>query len=227
MTAEEQVYALFVQANPVPDPAGLPLALEAPEPLLQPVDGRRRTMLTEERHRTEPPKPKRSWVRPVMAGVAALVVVVGIAVVSFGGETVPVAEEGEPVAAVDAKPVVTMDGTTVVYAGPALIATGEVEMTMVADFPDTGTMVVSQFGTREALDAELARVPSGTDTSLHFNDARIPNALVAAQITAAAGSTRSQAVSMVPGYYVIDAYTVSGRQMSHMWRLPTVIEVVE
>lgn len=76
MSTSERVYALLVEANPVPDLDALTPEIAASDVRLHLVEPRRRTMQTEERieiQRPEPPR-RRPWVIALAAAVIALVV---------------------------------------------------------------------------------------------------------------------------------------------------------
>ncbi len=82
----ERIYALLVDANPIPDIDNLP-------PHLYVVDSRGDDMQTQTRQRTEPtpPKRRRNWV-PALAGATAVVAAAIVVVfVAIGGEQGPVA----------------------------------------------------------------------------------------------------------------------------------------
>lgn len=226
MTGDEQVYALFVQANPVPDPDALPLTLETPTPLLYPIEERMGIMLTQERSRVEEPQQKKRWLRPLAAVAMAFVVVLilGVGVWWPSGDDVP-----PPVAAEDADTVVTFDGEVVGYDGPALIASGLVEFTLINQLDEEASFAVWRFPTRAALDADLEQHPVGTDMALE-PDSLTPAAeggIGQLSIDAPAGEEESGTSLLPAGWYLMDVVTDTNGIPSHVWRADVVVEVVE
>ena len=94
----ERIYALLVDANPVPD-------IDNVSPHLELVDSRKDDMQTLTRTRTEPAPPSRPrWRAPaVAAAVAAAVIAIGIAIFALGGD------EGTPVDEIGAPPLETAE----------------------------------------------------------------------------------------------------------------------
>ena len=223
MTGEEQVYALFVQANPVPDPDALPLTQEAPAPLLYAVEERKGIMLTEERSRVEEPQQKKRGLRPLAAVAAAFVVVLilGAGVWWLSGDDV-----SSPVAAEDADTVVTFDGEVVGYDGPTLIEGGPVVFTLVNELDETVTLFAWRFATRDALDAELARVPGGTDLALEPASPTPQDGIVQLRIFAQAGEDETAMSLLPPGWYLMDVLTTTNGANNHPWRADVIVEVV-
>lgn len=99
MNSPERVYALLVEADPVPDPETLAATPEeATSPHLHVVDPRRDPMQTDERVRTLKPRPpgRRRWIPALVAGLAVVVAVVAAVVLLRSDEAVPPAEEPQP-----------------------------------------------------------------------------------------------------------------------------------
>ena len=226
MTGDEQVYALFVQANPVPNPDALPLALEAPAPLLlYPVEERKGIMLTEERSRVEEPQQKKRWLRPLAVVAAAFVVVLALG----AGVWWLTGDEASPVAAEDADPVVTFDGEVVGYNGPDLIQSGLVDFTLINQLDEEATFAVWRFPTQAALDVALEQHPVGTDIALE-PDSSNPAAdggIAQLSIDAPAGEEESGTSLLPAGWYLMDVVTDTNGIPSHAWRADVIVEVVE
>jgi hypothetical protein len=180
-------------------------------------------MLTEEQPRVEAPQTKRSWLRPVLAVAAAFVVVIA-AGVSFwwasGGDTVP---------AVDAKPLVTFDGSAAVYDGPVKIERGAIEFTIENTTSEPVAMTVFVFETQEALDAELAQRPLGSDfpMDLHAGMSGNEEGTMWANLTTDPDSSLTGAFMMPPGHCLIDVATLEAGAPVHAWRAAETFEVVE
>ncbi len=222
MNGEEQVYALFVQANPVPDPAGLSLTLETTKPLLQPAEEGRGIMLTEERSKTEAPKQKRSWSRPLAAATGAFVLILAV-----GGIAWWLAAEADPlvVAAEDADTTVTFDGQ-VVYAGPELVSRGYVEFTFLNGFDVAATLVGWRFYDQAGLDAELARFGLGDELALEQDAPPPANAVTQFEMRVPAGGEEVARVFMPPGWYLVDVVTAESGYADYAWRGDAIVEVV-
>ena len=223
MTGEEQVYALFVQANPVPDPAGLSLTLETTKPLLQPAEEGRGIMLTEERSKTEAPKQKRSWSRPLAAAAGAFVLIL-----AFGGIAWWLAGEADPlvVAAEDAGTTVTFDGQVVSYAGPELVSSGYVEFTFLNGSDVTATLVGWRFYDQAGLDAELAQHGRGEELALEQDTPPPTNAVIQFEMRVPAGGEEVARVFMPPGWYLVDVVTTESGYADYAWRADAIVEVV-
>lgn len=154
MKDAERIYALYVQANPVPD-ADL-LSLTRDEATLLTIEGSQ-DMLTQEPVSTptvSPPTKRRS-----IAAVGAIAAVVAIGLVTA---LLLNSDESQPVAAADAAPEVTFDGTTCSYEGPLVVEEGTVEFSMNnsanVDFALAGWRMEEP-----VLSEELQRTPIGTD----------------------------------------------------------------
>jgi hypothetical protein len=222
MTGDEQVYALFVQANPVPDPDALPLTLETSAPLLHAVEERKGTMLTEERSRVEEPQQKNRGLRPLAVVAAAFVIVLALGAGVWwltGGDPTPVAAE-------DADTVVTFDGEVIGYDGPELIQSGLVNFTLINEFDESAMLAAWRFPTRAALDAEIARVPVGTDMALEPGSP-MPTGLGEIGLDAPAGQEDSTMYLLPVGWYLMDVVTTADGYNDHVWRADVIVEVVE
>ena len=103
MKDAEFIYSLYVQANPVPDPDQL--ALTRDEAVLL-TDERSPDMITEERvDSSQPTPPKRKRLAAALGAAAVLIVAIGaVAILASRGS--------DPVAAGDAKPIMTFDGSS-------------------------------------------------------------------------------------------------------------------
>ena len=94
MSRTERIYALLVEANPVPDPDVLPERLVDTEPHLRIIDPRRETMHTEETTQptTRERQPRRRWI-PALAAAAVVAAVAVGALLLTNIESEPSAEE--------------------------------------------------------------------------------------------------------------------------------------
>lgn len=223
MTGIEQAYALYVQANPVPDPAELSLTHDAFAALPDLAVERSSVMLTEDQRRVEAPRTEPSWLRPVLAAAAAFVVVIAAGLAFWwasGGDTVPAA---------DAKPMVTFDGSAAVYDGPATIETGAVEFTITNTSSEAIAATVWAFDTQEALDAELALQPLGSDfpMDLQAGISGPAEGAMWANITADPEGSSTGAFILPPGHYLVDVVTLEAGAPVHAWRAAETFEVVE
>ena len=211
MNNAERIYALYVQANPVPNPDLL--AATRDETVLHPIEGSE-DMITQE------PIEERPFVRAtrrnvlVAVGAFAAILVVGLATVLLvdGGNS-------GPVAAGDARPEVVFDGTTCTYDGPTQIEVGTVEF-MVLNQSDTDFTLAGWLLAGEALETELLRTPVGSDMAITAGDP-MPAGLPSFGWPTDAGSSRTETWLAAPGTHLVDC-VVTG---DHVWR-PARIEVV-
>ena len=220
MTDTEQVYALYVQANPVPDPEVLPLTRAEAELLTL---ERSTVMDTREKIEVRPTPPTPPRRRRLAFGLAAIVVVAAIAVGAF-----LVAGDGDsPVAAADASLEVVFDGTACRYNGPTLIEAGNGTLTLVNT--STEPIEVTGFNMQESfLDWELERTPLGTDMALTPN-AVTPAGDMAFFIKAEPGSEGAGLATLLAGTHIIDClYYEPPNDLypNHLWRAQTTVEVV-
>ena len=217
MTGEEQVYALYVQANPIPDPAGLPLTLEPTEPLLQSVEDGRGIMLTEERSQTRAPTPKRWWQRPLAVAAAAFVLVLAVGAVAWWTAS---GDSGSVVAA-DADTVVTFDGEVITYDGPDSVVFGNVEFTFRNEHDQAASLVAWRFDDQAALDAELAQLGLGGEMPREPDTPTPADATRVFEIYEPAGGEEELRWLMDEGLYVMDVAT-----LDYVWRADVIVEVV-
>lgn len=222
MSDADRVFALFKEANPVPDPSLLPTTRD--EAALPTFEG---SMIMDTRETTQarPTEERvRGW-KPVVAVAAAflvIVVVVGGAILLMGGE-------GEPVAAAEAQPVVTCDGETCTWDGPTALTPGDLQIEFVNDSPRTITFAVWMMN-GAALEDQLANRPAGTDIALPPDDA-VPEGELAFYFDVAPGGTQTGSVAVTAGNgYLVDCLTTAasdeGDYYDHLWR-PATIDVVE
>ena len=214
MTDTELVYALYVQANPVPDPEALPLTQAEPELL---THERSQDMDTQQRMEVRPAPTARPRRRSLAFGLAAILVIAAVAVSAFlivgGGD--------DPVAAGEASPRITFDGAACRYEGPTLIETGTVTFTVVNT--STEPMQFVAFNMPEnSLDAELERTPLGTDMSLSPT-APMPDGEMSFLTTALPGSEFLRPWGMQVGTNIIDCVT---EDTDHVWRAGALVEFV-
>ncbi len=116
MKDAEQIYALYVQANPVPDPDLLPLTRD--EAVLLSIEGSQ-AMQTQEPTKEQPAARTTGRNILVAAGAFAVVIVIGLIAALLINNS-----DSGPVAAADAAPVVVFDGSTCTYDGPTQIEEG-------------------------------------------------------------------------------------------------------
>jgi hypothetical protein len=222
VTDTELVYALYVQANPVPDPTLLPLTQAEAEAGLLTHEGST-DMDTRERIETRP-APKAPPRRSLALGLAAVLVVAvaAAAIVWFvaGGD------EGA-VAAGNARPEVVFDGESCRYNGPTLIEQGNTSLLLTNTSSDAVSAIGFNIPTSE-LTAELAAAPLGSDMSLSA-DAPMPAGTTAFSVSADPGSEATGPLTLLPGTHLIDClYYESANSVlpDYVWRAQTLIEVV-
>lgn len=216
MKDAERIYALYIQANPIPDPDLLPLTHD--EAALLTLE-RSQEMETKERAVDRPVRPPRKRNRIAAVVTATVVMVAAVVAVAW------LVADGEEAAvpAVDAAPEVTFDGATCVYRGPGLIEQGMVEFTTV----NSGSSTVGLAGwlmTEPALSAELERTPVGTDMALDPT-APMPEGRMWFVFDTGTGESTTWPVTLMAGTYLIDCVTYTNGVSDHVWR-PAQIEVV-
>jgi hypothetical protein len=152
------------------------------------------------------------------AGAFATVLVAGLVTVLLvmGGDS-------RPVAAIDARPEVVFDGTTCSYDGPTKIEVGVIEFTLVNSADEEFTLAAWRMQ-GEQLEAELARLPVGSDIAVTASDHGPTGVGVGGWITDP-GSTGTGAAGFASGTYLIDCVTTTGSSRDHAWRSAQ-IEVV-
>lgn len=215
MIDTEQVYALYVQTNPIPDPGSLPLTQAEAELL---AHERSRDMDTHERIPIQPAPgvpPRRGLAYGLVAVVVIAVAAAAVVLFVAGGD------DG-PVAAADATPRVVFDGGSCRYEGPTLIETGIVEFT----FVNASSQRFAAAGWRmpeAGLAAELERFPLGTDTT---ELDPMPNGTLMLNAETEAESESTSPRSLTAGPHLIDCLAYEGGSTNHVWRAATVVEVV-
>ena len=218
MTDTEQVYALYVQANPVPDPDELPLSQVETE--LLPFE-RSKDMDTQERIAVRPSPKIGQRRRGLVFGLAAIAVVVAVGVGAF-----LIAGEGNsPVAASEAFPEVVFDGSSCRWDGPSRIERGEVQITVINTTTDSFTLS-GWLLVEPALSEELGRTPLGTDMATS-STTPAPAGLNTFLIPVLPQSEVAQPLRMEGvGPQIIDCVTSSEGNVDHVWRAQTTVEVV-
>jgi hypothetical protein len=218
----DRVYALFEEANPVPDPSLLPATRD--EAALPTFEG---SMIMDTRETTQarPTEERaRGWKAVVAVAAAFIVVLVGV-----GGAILLMGGEGEPVAATEAQPIVTCDGEACNWDGPTTLTPGDLRIEFINDSPRGITFAVWTMN-GAALEDQLANRPAGTDIALLPDDA-VPDGDLAFFFNVAPGGSRSESLAVTAGNsYLVDCLTTAasddGDYYDHLWR-PAAIEVVE
>lgn len=217
MKDAEGIYALYVQANPVPDPELLPLTRD--EAALLTLE-RSSDMITQERIEEPQPATPTRGKRLIIALSSAAVVIVAVvaAAILVGGESRPVAA----VAAVDANPAVEFDGTACSYEGPTLIEEGIVEFSMTNSADRDFAFAIIQM--EEAwLSRELALFPIGSHIETTPDDP-LPEPVGNMRFFwVSPNESRIQEWALASGFYLLDCAT--GDPADHVWRVAQ-IEVV-
>ena len=212
MKDAEQIYALYVQANPVPDTDLLPITRD--EAVLLSIGGSQ-AMQTQEPTKEQPAARNTSRNILVAVGAFAVVIVVGLIAALLINNS-----DSGPVAAADAAPVVVFDGSTCTYDGPTQIEEGTVEFST-SNSADVPFQLIGWFMSGDALSEELQRTPVGTDMEMSLTD---PGPMPAGELnlgwTTPPGDTQTQAWPFATGTYLIDCVTED-----HVWR-PAQVEVV-
>lgn len=218
MSDTERVFALYVQVNPVPEPDLLPSTRD--EAQLPIIEGST-IMDTRERIEVRPPERVRRW-KPAVVVAAAFVVVLGIvgSVLLLTGDG-----DGGPVAAADARPMVTCDGESCTYDGPTRITAGTVEFTLVNNGPREISLGVWTMN-GAALAEELDRTPVGTDMALVPEDP-VPQGDLKFVFSAGAGETATYSGFFVSlgTTHLLDCVTATegeGGFVDHLWRVAAI-----
>lgn len=210
MRDAEQIYALYVQANPVPDPDVLPHTRD--ELVLLPIEGSQE--MTTQKINPEHPAPHTTSRNVLVAvGAFAVVLAVGLVAALFMSN-----RDLGPVAAADAAPVVVFDGDTCTYDGPTEIEEGTVEFSITnsadIEFALGGWLVGAA-----TLEAQLEITPVGADAYAGPDVAPPEGDLVFAWFVSPDESVM-QSEQLPIGAYLIDCKTDD-----HVWR-PAQINVV-
>ena len=212
MKDAEQIYALYVQANPVPNPDLLPLTRD--EAVLLSIEGSQ-VMQTQEPTKEQPAARNTSRNILVAVGAFAVVIVIGLVAALLINNS-----DSGPVAAADAAPVVVFDGSTCTYDGPTQIEEGTVEFST-SNSADVPFQLIGWLMSGDALSEELQRTPVGTDMEISLTDpSPRPAGEIALGWTTSPGDTQTLAWSFAAGTYLIDCWTED-----HVWR-PAQVEVV-
>jgi hypothetical protein len=211
----ERIYALYVQANPVPNSDLLDATRD--EAVLLPIEGSEDMITQEPIERSPRVRPSRRNML-VAAGAFSTVLIAGLVTVLLvmGGDS-------RPVAAIGARPEVVFDGTTCIYDGPTKIEVGVIEFTMVNSADEEFTLAAWRMK-GEQLEAELSRLPIGSDIAVTTSDHGPTGVGVGGWITDP-GSTRTGSAGFASGTYLIDCVTTTGGSSDHAWRTAQ-IEVV-
>ncbi len=227
MSDVERVFALYVQANPVPEPDLLdPTRDETELPIIEgSPDMNQSPTELKDRVRVRQPEPFRRW-NPAAALAGAFVVVLAIV-----GAVFLLRGEAGPVAAADAHPVITCDGESCSYEGPTSVFEGEVEITFVNDGPRFMQLGVWAMGASE-LAAELERTPVDTDRALDPDDP-VPLGDLALVLDGFPGQEVTNTLLLTaPQTHLIDCLTTTMDETGgfayndHLWRVAE-IEVIE
>lgn len=211
MKDTEQIYALYVQANPVPSPDQLPLIRD--EAALLPIEGSE-DMQTQEPIKEQPTDRNTGRNVLVAAGAFAVVIVIGLVAALLFGNGDP-----SPVAAADAAPLVIFDGSTCTYDGPTRIEEGTVEFST----SNSGDVWFNLTGWRmdgDALADELDRLPVGTDMAVTPSDPMPAGEAVLGWYVLPGKSHTLSWAFITEGTYLIDCVTDD-----HVWR-PAQLEIV-
>ena len=211
MKDTEQIYALYVQANPVPNPDLLPLTKD--DAVLLSIEGSE-DMQTQEPIKEQPVARNTSRNVLVAVGAFAVVIVIGLVTTLLLTSN----DEPSPVAAADAAPVVVFDGSTCTYDGPTVIEEGTVEFSTT----NSGDMWLNLTGWRmsgDALAEELERTPVGTDMAVTSSDP-MPAGQPVLGWYILPGKSHALTWAFTEGTYLVDCVTDD-----RVWR-PAQLEIV-
>lgn len=217
MNSPERVYALLVEANPIPEPQAVP---PLPSPVL--LNERRSVMLTQEPTETKQIVARPRWPRAMVA-FAATVVVIGAAAVMWA-----IGTDDGPVAAGDARIEVTFTGDGTSYVGHREIFEGITELTLINQGETTASFVVQRFDTGSVELAEnLALAAEGGD----FLTEDLPPGMVDIYevLPAASGaSPATPSILLEPGTYILDAGLGSDEiDGTHVYRAAVITVVAD
>lgn len=211
MKDAEQIYALYVQANPVLNPDLLPVTRD--EAVLLSIEGSH-VMQTQEPTKEQPAARNSSRNILVAVGAFAVVIVIGLAAV-----LVINSGDSGPVAAADAAPVVVFDGSTCTYDGPTQIEEGAVEFS-ITNSGDTVVALAGWLMSGAALEAELQRTPVGANMDAP-PDAPLPEGEAVFAWVTSQGASLARTSLLSAGTYLIDC-----KAGDHVWRAAQVEIVV-
>jgi hypothetical protein len=209
VSSPERVYALLVEANPIPDPRSV-----SPVPSLAFAFERRSVMLTEEPSQTKYMTARPRWLRAV-AAFAAVLIVIG------AGVTWAVATDGGPVAAGDARIEVTFTGDGTSYLGDRVIIEGTIELTYINEATTPAWLALHRYDTgSDALAAELDFLQEGENArpgdKAPGSDFQL--------LEVYEQGRHAVTIALLPGTYLIDAGP-DWDEPTHVYRV-AVIEVV-
>lgn len=223
MSNVERVFALYVQANPVPEPDLLSPTRDETELLT--IEGS--TEMDEsatdmgDRIDTRPVPQQRRWnPATALAGGFAIVLAIVGAVFLLRGEA-------GPVAASDANPVVTCDGESCSYDGAESIFEGSVEFTLANNGTKDLMLLVWRFSSATEVTFELDQLAIGADMELEPGD-RVPDGYNTLLFEAQVGQREVESIGLLGEYtYLIDVVTTPTEGYhDHAWRVAR-IEVLE
>jgi hypothetical protein len=207
----EFIYSLYVQANPVPDPDLLPLTRD--EAALLSFERSPDMMNQEETDNVQQGTPvRRSRLVAAIGAAAVLVAALAVVVLWAGRDTAPVA-------AAEAEPVMSFDGSVCSYEGPTLIEEGTITFALTNAANRTAELGYVRLEEAE-LAEELELIPVGSDAAVA---SPIPPGY-ARFVEMAPGESVMRDYLMRPGFHVLDCAT-GDPVVDHVWRAAQ-IEVV-
>lgn len=138
MSTQEQVYALLVEANPVPDPDALPASLTDAHPRLRVIEARRSDMQTQTdidvgEAGEQAPRRRRRGVWAFAATALVAVLLGATAWMIWGGKGGPWTDEPD-------HPTVVFDGEMAAYRGPASLEKGRFTVSFENDYDGTALL---------------------------------------------------------------------------------------
>ena len=223
MSNVERVFALYVQANPIPEPDLLSLVGDETElPIIEGSTEMDESGIdVKDQNHTRTLRQQRRW-NPAVVLSGAFVVVVAIV-----GAVFLLRGEAGPVAASDANPVITCDGESCSYDGAESIFEGSVEFTLANNGTKDLMLSVWRFSSATAVTFELDQLAIGADMDLEPS-ARTPDGFQILLFEAQIGQQEVESVGLLGSYtYLIDVVTtpIEGYH-DHVWRVAR-IEVLE
>jgi hypothetical protein len=118
MSDTQWVYSLYIQANPVPDPAELPLTEEEGDLVVAPLSARPETT---QRLTTQDARRRTPW-RTVTIAFAVVILIGAV----FGLATLIGSDSPDVIVVPDSMPTVSFDGQSATYAGPSTFDTNAI-----------------------------------------------------------------------------------------------------